>query len=345
LRKLVTVTALVVYLTAAVASADAAPRKFFGTIGFNPPTAREFKRMGRGKVGTLRLNVYWSEIQGLGPAYYNWAPYDEVIGEAAENGIRVLPTIYGTPRWAANQLKYPPDAGHRDEFATFMKLASERYGSNGAFWALNPSIPRVPIIDWQLWNEPSSPSFWLPRPKAKSYKKLLVAAHNGLAAGDPNARLVLAGLFTNPNVRRGVPMVKYLNGLYRAHARKLFDAVAVHPYAATPDAVIDTVKLARKVMKRHKDGNKKIWITEVGWASSGRPSRFTVKPKVQAKYLRQTFKMAAKKRGKLRIAGVIWFSLKDQSPTVWVYRTGLFTRHDRPKPAWRSFVKFTHGQP
>ncbi len=345
MRKLVIVTALAAYLTVAVASADAAPRRFFGTIGFNAPTASEFNRLGRGKLGTLRLNMYWSEIQPQQGNLYFWDRYDEIISNAAQHGIRVLPTIYGSPRWAANQLKYPPEPGHRDEFAEFMKQAAERYGPNGEFWLLNPLVPKVPITDWQLWNEPSSPSFWLPKPRAKSYKKLLVAANRGLHAGDPGARVVLGGLFTKPNVRHGVPMVKYLNGLYRAHARHLFDAVAVHPYASTPDGVIDTVKLARKVMSRHKDSKKKIWITEVGWASSGRPSPFTVKPNIQAKYLRQTFRMAARKRGKLHIAGVIWFSFKDQTPTVWIYRTGLFTTNGTPKPSWRSFVHFTGGRP
>jgi polysaccharide biosynthesis protein PslG len=345
LRKLVTLTALAAVLVAGVASADAAPRKFFGTIGYHEQTASEFNRMGKGKVGTLRVNFYWSEIQGLGPIYFDWSHYDDVIGHAAQNGIHVLPTVYGSPGWAAAKLNYPPDPSHRDEFAAFMKAAAERYGPTGTFWLTHPTIPKVPITEWQLWNEPSSPSFWLPRPRAKSYKKLLVAFNRGLHAGDPNAQVVLAGLFTKPNVHHGVPMTKYLSGLYRAHARKLFDKVAVHPYAETPDGVIDTVKLARKVMARHKDRKKKIWITEVGWASSGRPSPFTVKPNTQAKYLRKTFGKAAHKRGKLHIAGLIWFSFKDETPTVWIYRTGLFTVNGSAKPSWRSFVKFTGGRP
>jgi hypothetical protein len=42
---------------------------------------------------------------------------------------------------------------------------------------------------------------------------------------------------------------------------------------------------------------------------------------------------------------VIWFSFRDTKKRLWIYRTGLFTRGFKPKPSWRSFVRFTGGKP
>jgi hypothetical protein len=98
-------------------------------------------------------------------------------------------------------------------------------------------------------------------------------------------------------------------------------------------------------MRKHKDRKKPIWITEIGWATSGQRTPLTVKPKRQAKYLRQTFKLASKTRKRRHIESVVWFSFKDEQPRTWIYRTGLFTVSNKPKPSWKSFVRLTGGRP
>ena len=50
-----------------------------------------------------------------------------------------------------------------------------------------------------------------------------------------------------------------------------------------------------------------------------------MKPKVQAKYLRQTYKLAAANRNRLKIAGVFWYTFKDLPSRIWIDNTGLFT--------------------
>ena len=72
-----------------------------------------------------------------------------------------------------------------------------------------------------------------------------------------------------------------------------------------------------------------------------------MKPKVQAKYLRQVYKLAAARRGKLKIAGVFWYTLKDLSEDsrIWINNTGLFTTGGAAKPSWNAFVRLTGGTP
>ena len=209
----------------------------------------------------------------------------------------------------------------------------------------HPLVPKLPITDWQMWNEVNSPTFWYAKPKVHQYKRLLVAGAAGVRAGDPSADIVLAGLFPTPRIRNGVRMSKYLTRLYKAGAKPHFDAVAVHPYALTPAKALASVDLARRIMRRFKDGKSGTWITEVGWATSGIKTPLTVSKRKQAKYLRQTFRKAASSRKRRKLQGVFWYSFRDREPKFWIYRTGLLEQSGKSKPSWKAFVRFTGGSP
>jgi hypothetical protein len=344
LRCLVIATTLSICLAAPAAS-HAAPRAFYGVIPATDPDSAEVARMGAGKVGTLRINLVWAAVQPDSADAFNWAHYDQVIGDAARNGISVLPTIYGSPSWAAARQNHPPSRQRLDEFRAFAQAVAERYGANGSFWMLNPSIPKLPVIWWQLWNEVNSPSFWFSKPSAKQYVALLRAFHDGVKAGDPSAKILLAGLFPTPMVKRGIPLDRYLPAVYRRGAKPLFDAAAVHPYATTPRDALHWVRELRRLMSRFKDKRTPIWVTEIGWATGGIRTPLTVSPKRQAAYLRKSFGLLAKNSGRLKIAGVIWYSLRDLPGGIWFNHTGLFTEDFRPKPSWNAFVSLTGGSP
>ena len=344
MRRLVIATTLLICL-ALSPHASAAPRSFYGVITANDPDSSEIARMGTGKVGTLRINFVWGAVQPSQGSSYDWSHYDAIIGAAAQQGIQVLPTVYSSPAWAAAKTNSPPAKPHMGEFGAFAQAAAARYGANGSFWSENPSIPRLPVINWQLWNEVNSPSFWYPRPNAKQYVGLLRVFHDGIKAGDPSARIVLAGLFRTPQIKHGISLDQYLTGIYRRKAKSLFDAVAVHPYATTPRDALNAVKETRKIMNRFKDRRTPIWITEIGWATGGSPTPLTVSPQRQASYLRQAFGLMAANSARLRIAGVIWYSWRDVPGPIWFFHTGLFTSTLDPKPAWNAFTGLTGGKP
>jgi hypothetical protein len=344
LRHLVIPLMLITCLGLSAGAHAAAPRAFYGVMAATDPDSTEIARMGTGKVGTLRINLVWGAVQPQQTSALDWAHYDAIIGGAARQGIRVLPTVYSAPTWAARD-NFPPAKAHRGEFQTFVREAAARYGSNGSFWTSNPSVPKLPVTDWQLWNEMNSPSFWRPKPSPKQYVKLLKVFHRGIKSGDPRAKIVLGGLFRTPRVRNGVPLDKYLPGIYRAKGKKFFDAVAIHPYATTPKDALRAVRDTRRIMARFKDKKAKLWITEIGWATGGVATALTVSPQRQAAYLRKSFKLLAKKRKGFKIAGVVWYSWRDLPGGIWFNHTGLFTQTFDPKPSWSAFTSLTGGSP
>jgi hypothetical protein len=315
---------------------------FYGVISAEPlPGRSELARLGRGGIGTLRVNLAWGYVQAGTDVPYDWNHYDGVVGDAARNGIRVLATVYGSPPWAEPTPEYPPLGPNLPRFSDFVRAAVRRYGVDGTFWSAHRDLPKLPIMTWQLWNEPNFRFFWKPAPDPRQYLELLRTFHSAVKAADPEARVMLGGLFPTP--RDGLSLETFLSALYRAGAARLFDAAAIHPYAATPDDALERVAELRALMRRFGDAEKPIWITEVGWASGGAPSGLTVGPARQAEYLRRTFELAAGQRNRLGISGMVWYSLKDTPGPLWVGHCGLFTLAGDPKPSWDALVGLTGG--
>ena len=64
----------------------------------------------------------------------------------------------------------------------------------GTFWAANPTVPKVPIRQWQIWNEQMAPWFWDSKPWAPSYVKLLKVAYRAIHKADRGAKVVAGSL-------------------------------------------------------------------------------------------------------------------------------------------------------
>ena len=344
-RRCIAATTLLVCLGLAPHASATAPRGFYGVIPATDPDSTEIARMGAGKVGTLRINFVWGAVQPTAGGTLDWSHYDAIIGAAAQQGIQVLPTVYSSPSWAAAKTNHPPSTSHFNDFRSFVQAAAERYGANGIFWTVNPSIPKLPIADWQLWNEANSPSFWYRKPNPRQYVSLLRVFSGGIRAGDPSAKIVLSGLFRTPRVRHGIPLDRYLPAIYRSNAKPLFDAVALHPYATTPRDALKAVREMRQIMAKYKDRGTPLWITEIGWATGGKATPLTVSPRRQAAYLHQIYGLMAANRARFKIAGVVWYSWRDVRGGIWFNHTGLFTQNLDPKPAWNAFVGLTSGSP
>ena len=339
--------AVLLGLVFAWSPATAASNEFYGVISANDPNQTELAQMASGGVGTLRINLVWGAVQPTPASGLDWAHYDTLIGDAAREGIRVLPTVYSSPSWSARRDFYPPSRPTRGAFSAFVRAAAARYGNTGAFWTEHPELPRVPVTNWQFWNEPNLQGFWSPKLSARDYVRLLRLFGRSVHRGDPAGRIVLAGLFPGPTAQDsiiGIPLRRYLPAIYRQkHAKSLFDAVDIHPYAPTPRRALQEVRKLRLIMNRFKDRRTRIWVGELGWTTGGDPSSLTVSPALQASFLAQSYRLLAAKQRRYRIAGAIWFSWRDIPGRPWFNHTGLFSYEGDPKPAWSAFASVSGG--
>jgi len=336
----------------------AAPRSFYGVSPQETLTADDYNRLERGKVGTLRTSFYWFEIDPSPAGGYNFSGTDAVVANAARSGVTVLPTLFGTPDWVATQLdgrscgtkcavSAPKTKAARAAWRDFIAAAVARYGKQGTLWSENPDIPKKPIKAWQIWNEQNSKTFFAPKPKPKLYAKMLDSAAKAVTSQDRSADIVLGGMPQLAGSRKATPGSKYLGQLYDVKgAKKDFDGVAIHPYGIRLRAVTEQVDLVTDEMKKARDRKADLWVTEVGAGSAKGGNPLNRGKKGQARLLTQIFKYFEKQRKKLDVRTVIWYSLRDKTPSHcdWCGTSGLLNADGSEKPAWRAFTKLTGGR-
>jgi hypothetical protein len=342
--------------------AQALPKDFFGVSPQTALSDADVQYMRAGRVGSVRLPVPWEAIQPTATGGYDWTGMDQAVAVAARGGLTVLPFLYGTPRWLARKpTTLPIDSGRaRAAWAAFVGAAVQRYGPGGDFWTerapgvikYEPAIPRpLPIRTWQVWNEANFFYFTFPVSPIR-YARLLKLTHGAIKRADPGARVLLSGLFGQPDQQgpRGMDADVFLDKLYVVRGIKSkFDAVALHPYAVDAAELEEMTERMREVVLENHDPDAGLYITEMGWGSQNNFQQvaFEQGPRGQVRQLRDSYSYLIANRNRLNLKGTYWFSWKDVPGSCsFCDSVGLFRRGPRfkPKPAWHTFVGLTGGR-
>jgi hypothetical protein len=330
------VIALAVFATSAAPS-FAAKRKvpfgFFGTVfnveAFSAQTDpsesdaavdQQVDLMARSGVESMRAFFAWPAIEPA-PGSYDWTNADRVVRSAARHRVSVLGNVLATPPWASQRPNsvYPTRFPPKDPnlYAGFVRTLIQRYGPKGTFWAANPAVPKVPIRQWQIWNEQMAPWFWDSKPWARSYTKMLKVTYRAVHKADHGAKVVAGSLV-------GVGDYTQWDGIrdmYKAGAKGYFDVISVHPFSNIPTSasasiarMIEIVQRVRTVMKKHHDGRKDIILTELTWpAAIGKVPKkqllgLETTTKGQRARLTLAYQRLAKVRRKMHLTHAYWFA-------------------------------------
>jgi hypothetical protein len=224
-----------------------------------------------GRVG--RGDSDWGITEPKAPVHgrhrFNWAYDDLVVSEMASAGLRWEPTLAFAPRWAEGNrsnvlhlssgraIAYLPPA-HNGNFAYYASAFMKRYGPHGAFWKANPKIPNVPVSTVEVWNEPDNIHDWGTDVNLSNYARMYEVVRTVVHRVAPHARVVTGGLaWTESSLPR----------LLKAFRGKILDAVAIHPYGATPSQTIKVASDALAVMRVYGRGGTPVAANEYGWTS------------------------------------------------------------------------------
>ncbi|RIK36253.1 MAG: hypothetical protein DCC55_27870 [Chloroflexi bacterium] len=312
-------------------------------------------------------DVHWVRlgIHAL-PNGVNLADYDRMIDTLCAQGIRVLGLL--NQETLARQ-----DFDATDE-ATVASYDAE-FSSMAAFLA---GYFAGRISDWEIWNEPNlAEGAYLPPAR---YAHLLDQTSTSIKAVAPHVQVLFGGLASAWH-----DSYDYLRAVYHELDTNLdgarpFDALAVHPYPRKgegPDPAIYMFADQRwgyetildkflELMAEHGDGQKPVWVTEIGWNSArqsrNRPTCFNavlVQESDQARYLTTMFDILFHdvplwgQSGTRAVEKVFWYQYMDVGtldpcaygsgahllPKDWWF--GLY-RGDKvtPKPGWCAFVAY-----
>jgi hypothetical protein len=349
-RAFASIATVVALLAAPVAAGARAPEGFVGICPQSPPGESDYDLMKRAGIKSVRLPLYWSQVEQNSPfvSRPDWSEFDHGVELAARHEMRVLPFVWGSPEWLSTQPRLEPATGwQRQAWRSFLRRAVERYGPRGDFWYEHPELPREPIRTWEIWNEPNIVTFGGARPER--FARLIRDAGRVMRGVDGGAKLILGGLFGRPlqippNVQAGY----FLSRLYRARrVKKWFDGIALHPYVAGAAAMAGQIRNLRRVMRLHHDARTPIYVTELGWGSDSFESRWERGLHGQAREMDRAFTLLANHRRAWRIGGVWWFSWADADAPSCQFcdSAGLLTRNREAKPAWYRFTSWTGGDP
>ena len=290
----------------------------------------QFARAARAGVESLRVGFTWSSAQpyrtlaqvpprarplytlGVGNVPTSFASTDHMVRLIAKHRIGILPLVIGAPRWASStpmrgDYFVHPAANVADGYDLYLRTLIARYGNSGTFWKQNPKIPKKPIREWQIWNEPGFRYYWADPNYTTSYPRLLRAAYTTVHRYH-GGKVIAAGLANNSQVLSW----RDLAAFYRHGLRGHFDAIALHPFGVNLTNVIKIIKKSRAVINRHGGRSKPIYLTELSWPGSVGLLRhqslgFERTPRAQRKLLAQAYAKLYRVKG-LRIRRVYWYT-------------------------------------
>jgi hypothetical protein len=316
---------------------------------------------GRGSLSVARRKP----VKPADPAdpAYNWALYDDIVERAAENNIRVMFTIVGTPAFANGGKRWNRAPGSGTTLRAFAYAAATRY--SGTYVPEGAEEPLHAVRLWLAWNEPNDPVFLSPQYRRVGRRYVIQSARDYARICNAIVSGVHSTLFRNEKIGCGVtsprgndkprssrpsvsPLV-FLRAMKAAGARG-FEAYAHHPYYGRPSetpsmrpssgiTLGNIGLLTREVTRLY--GKKRIWVTEYGYQTKPPDPFFGVSWAAQAKYLAQAFAIARKNP---RIDMMIWFLMRDEPRTRGKdgWQSGLMTRAGKKKPAWTAFRRLRH---
>jgi hypothetical protein len=340
------------------------------TLYGNPSTTYPLLRRLRTQI--VRINLYWGGAHGVAsrrparpqdpadPAY-DWTLYDRAVRYAAQNGMQVLFSIFGTPEWANGGKARNVAPTNAADLQKFAYAAASRY-SGSYLPSESEDLKYLPAVKyWLAWNEPNNPVWLTPQVSrgvivsARAYAKICTAVWQGVHFTNFRAEKVGCGA-TGPrgnnqgrSSRPSVSPLVFMRAVRRAGLRN-FDAWAHHPYYGKPSETPLSKPRDRSAVQlgnmgslvsqldRLWKGKKRVWITEYGWQTA--PDRqFGVSFTRQKLYLSQSFAIA---RANARIDMMVWFMLRDDTNLPIGWQSGLLTRTGKKKPAFTAFARLRH---
>jgi hypothetical protein len=312
-------------------------------IGFSSPKSIAAIRASR--PAWVRVFMEWAVMEPTAGTYDPWQIhlYNKFFSELPA-GTKVDVDIEDSPAWAtgvAGSSTAPPtDDG---TFAHFMGHITN---------ALHDRVNA-----WEIWNEESSTGWW--SGSIAQYAGLVKAAYPAIRAADPHALVLL-----------GANSPEWLNALYGDGIKGYFDGDSIHtdtacnitsPYVYEYNPHTNTVNQyfflgftgTHTIMAAHGDGDKGIYMTEIGWSStstecttgaSANQKLAGVTPQTQATYLTQAYHCLAQPQYSY-IKAAMWFELYNNgdSPAP-LDNYGLLTTSFAAKPAFTAFEDISlHG--
>ncbi len=298
----------------------------WGEPGFTDEQVRQsIRNLAKAGIQWIRVGAHWNQIEPFRGKNKQKVidRLDLIIELALQEKIKVYLQLGAPPSWASEA------PGEKDSWAyspttavdwrAHVSMMANRYGDRINYWEIYNEI------DWIFWKS-----------DLKKYAKFLKTAYIELKKVNPENRVILGGLaFDGIHVWRLRPGAEEhaLQKLYNNGIANYFDIFAMHPYSGDPEfstvESIDKINCAYEIMLKNGDGDKQIWLTEIGMDTKGSdPAQL----KDQAKILRNTYTQLIKHP---KVDKIFWYTF----PNYTGHNYGIVNSNFSLRPAFREYER------
>ena len=219
---------------------------------------------------SARMGIPWASIESVKTdpqqlqSLSSWKTYDAIYNAMQAKGIRPIIVVSNAPAWARDPAaycpysgtpcSYPPAAAYDQRWKDFVAAVLVRY-------------PQARALE--VWNEENLARFWAPEPQPGRYETVLALAHQAKLETGSTVPVIIGGL-SHPSTTTAAAWRAddFLDAIYQQPGGAgAFDGIGDHPYPMTSpwaDHMWAAIDRIRAVRDRYGDGDKPIWITEVG---------------------------------------------------------------------------------
>ncbi len=198
---------------------------------------QELELMKKAGIRHVRTDLDWNQVEKT-KGNWNFERWDAFVKEAEKQGISILPILGGMqPRWASPLIK------HMDDWNTYLKTVLARYPG---------------LTYWEVVNEPNLGEFSNP----ETYAPFLTKSFRTIKNARQTATVLTGGWADIP--------LPYLDRMLKSGGAGGFDIMNVHPYywKTYPEgSLAHELNQLKKLIAKYGP-EKKIWITETGYATA-----------------------------------------------------------------------------
>lgn len=220
----------------------------------DPPSFMEamFAQAAALHASAIRLDVAPGLIFPSPTARPDFTGLDEVVSLSERYQLPVLADLVSLPWWIASC----PDASSQ---ADMPHCATDDLAGYAAVIARIVRRAAPVIQDWEIWNEPDSPTSFHGTPE--QYALMLRAAHDAIKAVEPAAQVLLGGISSTASIG----WVAQMFATPGADAAGAFDIAAIHERAPLDALAGDVTTWQRFLAAAGFSGP--LWVTEHGYPS------------------------------------------------------------------------------
>lgn len=274
--------------------------------------------MADGPTQWVRVSASWGRLEPQ-KGQYNQAyiaRLDRIMDRLDAAGIKYYIQIGGTANWASSAKvppywNYPPKEW--SDWENAVRFLGERYHKRSVYW----EILNEP--DWHFW-----------KGSVEEYVEALKRASKTLKSVNSKILVLNGGLSSDgvlswPDVEQ-----QWLQKAFDLGAGEAIDIFSQHMYTGTMEEAVYRVNRFYRVMERNGQGDKPIWITEIGMSTFTKDGGFNYTEKDQQKYLIDLYTILTRHP---KVDKVFWYNFRckgmavnDKESNFGIYNTDLSPR-------------------